>query len=117
MLGDELQELVDYSEDELAHMDKESLKAEIAILEGLFLLQVWGFINKVEQIQNVKVDFSALEEYQRRETEFKERSKDLEQTTSTRDNAKKRCDDLRKRRLEEFMSGFNIISLRLKEMY
>jgi structural maintenance of chromosome 4 len=58
-----------------------------------------------------------LEEYQRRETEFKERSKDLEQTTTDRDSAKKLCDDLRKRRLEEFMEGFNIISLRLKEMY
>jgi structural maintenance of chromosome 4 len=68
-------------------------------------------------MQNVKVDFSALEEYQRRETEYKERSKDLEETTSSRDAAKKLCDDLRKRRLEEFMHGFNIISLRLKEMY
>jgi hypothetical protein len=38
MLGDEAQELVDYSEDELADMDKERLKAEIAILEGSQLL-------------------------------------------------------------------------------
>src|SRR5271154_2725516 len=71
----------------------------------------------LEKLQNIKVDFSALEEYQRRETEFKDRSKDLETTTHTRDSAKKLCDDLRKRRLEEFMHGFNIISLRLKEMY
>ena len=34
MLGDELQELVEYSRDELAGMDRETLKAEIAILEG-----------------------------------------------------------------------------------
>ena len=34
MLGDELQDLVDYSEEELAEMDKDTLKAEIAILEG-----------------------------------------------------------------------------------
>jgi structural maintenance of chromosome 4 len=34
MLGDDLQDLVDYSADELAEMDKETLKAEIAILEG-----------------------------------------------------------------------------------
>lgn len=78
-----------------------------------------GFVPSltIEKLQTVKVDFSALEEYQRRETEYKERSKDLEQTTTTRDSAKKLCDDLRKRRLEEFMNGFNIISLRLKEMY
>ena len=37
MLEDEAQELVDYSEDELADMDKERLKAEIAILEGSLL--------------------------------------------------------------------------------
>ena len=41
MLGDELQQLVDYSEDELAEMDKDTLKADIAILEGL-LLEVYG---------------------------------------------------------------------------
>ena len=34
MLGDELQDLVDYSEDELAEMGKDTLKAEIAMLEG-----------------------------------------------------------------------------------
>jgi len=70
-----------------------------------------------ETIQNIKVDFSALEEYQRREKEYKQRSKDLDETTGQRDSAKSLCDDLRKRRLEEFMQGFNIISLRLKEMY
>jgi len=63
------------------------------------------------------VDFSALDDYQRREQEYKQRSKDLEETTGQRDAAKRLCDDLRKRRLEEFMQGFNIISLRLKEMY
>jgi hypothetical protein len=34
MLGDELQELKEHTDDELAEMDKETLKAEIAILEG-----------------------------------------------------------------------------------
>ena len=116
MLGDDLEDLVEYSNDELTEMDKETLKAEIAILEGISPNPIQLRL-MLETIQNIKVDFSALEEYQRRENEFKERSKDLETTTSTRDSAKKLCDDLRKRRLEEFMHGFNIISLRLKEMY
>nr|6QJ2_A Chain A, Smc4 [Thermochaetoides thermophila DSM 1495]6QJ4_C Chain C, Uncharacterized protein,Uncharacterized protein [Thermochaetoides thermophila DSM 1495] len=34
-----------------------------------------------------------------------------------RDAAKKRCDELRRMRLEGFMEGFSTISLRLKEMY
>lgn len=36
MLGDEAQELVEYSDDELAGMVKEKLKAQIAILEGSY---------------------------------------------------------------------------------
>ena len=40
MLGDDAQDLVDYSEDELADMNKEKLKAEIAILEGFPCLSV-----------------------------------------------------------------------------
>jgi len=35
MLGDELQDLIEYSDHELGEMDKDKLKAEIAILEGL----------------------------------------------------------------------------------
>jgi hypothetical protein len=38
MLGDELQELKEHTDDELAEMDKDTLKAEIAILEGRSLL-------------------------------------------------------------------------------
>jgi structural maintenance of chromosome 4 len=34
-----------------------------------------------------------------------------------RDECKKEYDTLRKKRLEEFMSGFNQISSKLKEMY
>jgi hypothetical protein len=34
-----------------------------------------------------------------------------------RDTTRGQYDELRKRRLDEFMTGFNIISLRLKEMY
>lgn len=34
MLGDEEQGLLEYSEDELAEMDKDTLKGDIAMLEG-----------------------------------------------------------------------------------
>ena len=84
-------------------MDKDSLKAEIAILE--------------EQIQNNNVDLGVLTEYRRRVEEYTARSKDLQSAVAARDTSKKRCDDLRKLRLEGFMQGFSLISLRLKEMY
>jgi structural maintenance of chromosome 4 len=59
----------------------------------------------------------ALKEYRKREAEFLDRAQDLEKVTARRDVHKKKYDELRKARLDEFMSGFNIISSKLKEMY
>ena len=92
-----------YTGDELADMDKESLKGEIAILE--------------EKIQNVTVELGVLAEYRRRAEEHSARNSDLQTAVAQRDTAKKRCDELRRLRLEGFMTGFSLISLRLKEMY
>ncbi|KAJ2976361.1 hypothetical protein NUW58_g8105 [Xylaria curta] len=92
-----------FTEDELKDMSKEALKAEIAALE--------------EKTQNVNVDVSVLAEYRRRVEEHSARSSDLATAVQQRDTAKKRCDDLRRLRLEGFMEGFSTISLRLKEMY
>lgn len=97
------QELPQYTPDELAEMSKETLKGEIAALE--------------EKTQNVAVDLGVLAEYRRRVEEHALRSSDLQSALDQRDAAKKRCDDLRRMRLEGFMTGFSAISLRLKEMY
>ncbi|KAJ1326088.1 structural maintenance of chromosome 4 [Microdochium nivale] len=96
-------ELPRYTEDELRGMNKERLKAEIAALE--------------EKTQNVNVDVGVLSEYRRRVEEHAARSSDLAEAVLQRDTAKKRCDELRRLRLEGFMEGFSTISLRLKEMY
>ncbi|KAG5979423.1 hypothetical protein E4U55_005184 [Claviceps digitariae] len=98
-----LYELPQYTPDELAGMSKDTLKGEIAVLE--------------EKTQNVNVDIGVLAEYRRRVEEHAARSSDLQSAISQRDAAKKRCDDLRRLRLEGFMEGFSAISLRLKEMY
>jgi structural maintenance of chromosome 4 len=97
------EELPTYSRDELADMSKETLKAEIAALE--------------EKTQNINVELGVLAEYRRRVEEHATRYTDLQSAVAQRDAAKKRCDDLRRLRLEGFMEGFSIISLRLKEMY
>ncbi|KAK8087716.1 structural maintenance-chromosome 4 [Apiospora hydei] len=96
-------ELPRFTDDELKDMSKERLKAEIAALE--------------EKVQNVNVDLAVLAEYRRRVEEHASRSSDLATAVAQRDAAKKRCDDLRRLRLEGFMEGFSTISLRLKEMY
>lgn len=95
--------LPQHTPDELAGMSKETLKAEIAILE--------------EKTANVSIDLSVLAEYRKRVSEHSSRLADLQTAITTRDTAKKRCDELRRLRLEGFMQGFSTISLRLKEMY
>lgn len=104
-LGEELeaQDLPQYTKDELADMEKDTLKGEIAALE--------------ERTQNASVELGVLAEYRRRVEEHASRSQDLQVAVSSRDSAKKRCDELRRLRLEGFMTGFSTISLRLKEMY
>ncbi|KAK7754425.1 Structural maintenance of chromosomes protein 4 [Diatrype stigma] len=97
------EELPRYTDDELKDMDKGKLKGEIAALE--------------EKTQNASVDLGVLSEYRRRVEEHAARSSDLATAVGQRDAAKKRCDDLRRLRLEGFMEGFSTISLRLKEMY
>jgi structural maintenance of chromosome 4 len=104
-LGEEIdaQDLPSYTKDELADMSEGTLKSEIAALE--------------ETTQNVNVDLGVLAEYRRRVEEHAARNADLQSAVTQRDTAKKRCDDLRRLRLEGFMEGFSTISLRLKEMY
>ncbi|GIC84522.1 condensin subunit SMC4 [Aspergillus udagawae] len=104
-LGEEQQptELQMYTKDELSEMNKESLKAVIAALE--------------EKTQNASVDLSVIEEYRRRAAEHESRAADLATALASRDSAKARLDGLRSARLNGFMEGFGIISLRLKEMY
>ncbi|KAF9891740.1 hypothetical protein FE257_003221 [Aspergillus nanangensis] len=104
-LGDDQQpmELQTFTKDELSEMNKESLKAVIAALE--------------EKTQNSSVDLTVIEEYRRRTAEHEARSADLATALTSRDSAKARLDGLRSSRLNGFMEGFGIISLRLKEMY
>ncbi|RAL61974.1 hypothetical protein DID88_002463 [Monilinia fructigena] len=104
-LGEEVEQekLPTFTRDELVDMRKEALKGEIAILE--------------EKTQNVNVELGVLAEYRRRVEEHAARNQDLQSAVAQRDMAKKRCDDLRRLRLEGFMEGFSTISLRLKEMY
>jgi structural maintenance of chromosome 4 len=90
------------SRDELEDLSKESLKAAIAGLE---------------ERTSTQVEMSVLAEYRRRVEEHTTRLADLNTAIVARDTAKKRTDDLRRLRLEGFMEGFSLISMRLKEMY
>ncbi|KAK0886283.1 Structural maintenance of chromosomes protein 4 [Friedmanniomyces endolithicus] len=90
------------SRDELADLDKEDLKAGIATLE---------------ERTSAHVELAVLAEYRRRVSEYNSRLADLSTSLAQRDSVKSRTDNLRRLRLEGFMEGFSIISMRLKEMY
>jgi hypothetical protein len=63
------------------------------------------------------VNMTSLIEYKKKDEEFRARLEELESVTAQRNQARKEYEDLRRKRLEEFMSGFGIITLKLKEMY
>ncbi|KAG0213303.1 hypothetical protein BGX33_002962 [Mortierella sp. NVP41] len=106
---------VDYDEDEIVAELQEIADTDLAMIDKQELEQQ---IQQLEQeLSAAKPNLSVLEEYKRREEEYLARAKDLEEMTIRREEAKKEYDELRKRRLDEFMAGFQIISLRLKEMY
>ena len=48
---------------------------------------------------------------------YNERLQELEVITNERDQVRGEYEGLRSRRLDEFMAGFTIISIKLKEMY
>lgn len=96
-------ELVELSGDELESLDKATLKKEIAALE--------------EGNADARLEMHVLDDFKKRAQEYESRRLVLNEAVAARDQAKQLCDDLRKRRLDEFMAGFNEISQMLKEMY
>ena len=64
-----------------------------------------------------RVDMTAIEAFRAKDVDLKRRLLELEEMTQRRDGVRTVHEELRKRRLEEFMAGFMIISMKLKEMY
>ncbi|KAJ6499379.1 RecF/RecN/SMC [Mycena sanguinolenta] len=96
-------ELHTYSSDELSKFKKRDMITDVELLD--------------EKLRKMRPNLEVLAEYKEREKQFFERAKDLEITIKQRDAEKQKYDNLRKRRLDEFMAGFSLISLKLKEMY
>lgn len=98
--GDKIDRL---SEEELARVNMAAVDEEIEELN--------------EYMKDVKVDIEVLKEYGRKKQELEMRRKELNESVEERDNLKNHCEELKRKRLDEFMEGFNKISLSLKEMY
>lgn len=87
-------------------------------IENANLEEVEEEIGEIESYMNtVKVDIEVLKEYGQKLQELEMRRVDLNESVDQRDNIKNHCEELKRKRLDEFMEGFSTISLSLKEMY
>ncbi|XP_058489020.1 structural maintenance of chromosomes protein 4 isoform X1 [Solea solea] len=78
-------------------------------------------INKITMLETpcaqMKPNLGAIAEYKKKEELYLQRVAQLDEITTERDNFKRGYEDLRKQRLNEFMTGFNMITNKLKENY
>ncbi|KAI5964050.1 SMC4 [Candida pseudojiufengensis] len=91
------------SEEELQDFDLEAVAAEIEELN--------------KYMSTVKVDVEILKEYGTKISEYNDRKSDLNRAIEERDEKRDYCEDLKRKRLDEFMEGFSKISMTLKDMY
>lgn len=96
-------ELKKLNDEEMKLIDMEDVESEIERLE--------------EYMSTVKVDIEVLKEYGKKRQEYEARRNDLNLSVTERDSIKADCEELKRRRLDEFMEGFNTISMNLKDMY
>merc|ERR1719343_491495 len=90
-------------EEELQQVSRTDVEARILTLEA--------------NVKNLKPNLSSIEEFRRADSEHKSRLGDCEEVNGQREEARTKLKGLRQQRLEEFMDGFSIISMKLKEMY
>uniref|UniRef100_A0A8D0A2Z4 Structural maintenance of chromosomes protein n=1 Tax=Sander lucioperca TaxID=283035 RepID=A0A8D0A2Z4_SANLU len=78
-------------------------------------------INQISTLETkcaqMKPNLGAIAEYKKKEELYLQRVAELDEITNQRDQFKRGYEDLRKQRLNEFMTGFNMITNKLKENY
>ncbi|KAL4353129.1 hypothetical protein GQ457_06G042040 [Hibiscus cannabinus] len=102
-------------------VDAEKLQATLAdetLTENCDLKRALEMVTLLEtQLKEMNPNLDSISEYRQKVSLYNERVEDLNTVTQQRDDIKKQYDEWRKKRLDEFMAGFNTISLKLKEMY
>lgn len=88
-----------------AREDIEELKREISLLEA-----------EKDRLKS-NVNMNSLLEYWKKDVNYRSRLTELESITQRRQELRQQFEELRRLRLESFMAGFSVISLKLKEMY
>uniref|UniRef100_A0A914WBW6 Structural maintenance of chromosomes protein n=1 Tax=Plectus sambesii TaxID=2011161 RepID=A0A914WBW6_9BILA len=97
-------ELRVYSPEEMAAWDQERLIYRLTVLE-----------NRKSSIKTPNV--SIVSDYKRKLEKYQKLVNELDAISSRRDKHRQLHDKLKKQRMNEFMEGFSMIGLALKEMY
>lgn len=99
----ELEVLKTFSPEELKQKDIKGVQHELHCHET--------------QLKSAKPDFNTINEYRKKREVFIQRSKELDELSNQKGRIKDALELVRQKRKEEFVTGFNIIKLKLKEMY
>lgn len=93
----------DLAESELKSVARSEIDARLLVLQ--------------QNLQNLKPDVKSIEEFRLKVSEHKAKLEDYELVHNQREEARRKHDGLRQQRLLEFLDGFSVISMKLKEMY
>ena len=88
---------------ELRSLDRSALTSALSLSE--------------QQLAALKPDHRAIADWRRASAECKSRTAEVEAVSRQREELRRGFDSLRAQRLSDFMSGFRLISVRLREMY
>lgn len=92
-----------FTEEELANRELGNIQKELQ--------------SKEEKFKAAKPNLNAIIEYRKKQAVYVERTQELFDLTEKRNRMKEQYDNLRLRRKEEFIVGYSIIRMKLKEMY
>jgi len=106
----------DYDEEDGIKAVKEDLSEEV-----LMTLKVPEIERKMHMLEGnvaqMKPNLSVIKDYKGKLEHYKAKVAEFEVVNEQRDEKRRVLDNLRQQRFDEFMKGFNEISLKLKEMY
>lgn len=107
-------------DEEKANAEETQRGLSQAVLEKYDPAEIEETIETLQSERNMlakNANMGAITEYRKKEADYLSRVADLDQVTHQRNEARKEHEELRRQRLEMFMEGFGVITLKLKEMY